>query len=232
MPVMTTHVLITGHSRGLGAALYHHAQELGLKVLGISSHEVDLANPQAIEQFLSSKRLESFFAGASQALLVNNAGRLLPVGMTGQLKTQDILSSITVNVGAVLAMTNAFISATQVCADRRIAQISSGAARSPYAGWSIYCASKSALDHHARCLALEGHAALRIESLAPGIIDTDMQRQVRATTIEQFPMRPKFDQLKAEGALASPQNVAQKIWGHILSDRFGQEACTDLRQLS
>jgi benzil reductase ((S)-benzoin forming) len=208
------------------------ANTQGLKTMGISSREVDLADPLAIENFLAAKPLESFFAGASQALLINNAGRLLPVGMTGQLNTQEILHSITVNVGAVLALTNAFVAATQGCADRRIAQISSGAARSPYAGWSIYCASKSALDHHARCLALEGHTGLRIESLAPGIIDTDMQSQVRATTIEQFPMRPKFDKLKSDGALASPASVAKKILEHLQSDGFGQHLCSDLRQLS
>jgi benzil reductase ((S)-benzoin forming) len=232
MPVMTTHVLITGHSRGLGAALYTHAHDQGMKVMGISSREVNFADPKAVDQFLETKELESFFAGASQALLINNAGRLLPVGMTGQLGTQDILSSIAVNVGAALAIANAFVAATQGCADRRIAQISSGAARSPYAGWSIYCASKAALDQHARCVAMEGHTGLRIESVAPGIIDTDMQGQVRATTVEQFPMRPKFDKLKAEGALASPASVAEKLLAHLQNNAFGQQTCTDLRQLS
>ncbi len=228
---MTAHVLLTGHSRGLGAALYRLARDQGHTVYGISSQQLDLSNTQAVQKFLQDDNLVSFFAGAEQAILINNAGRLLPVGMNGALNSQEILNAVAVNVGAALALTNAFIAATQACPDRRIAQISSGAARSPYAGWSIYCAGKAALDHHARSLALEGHNGLRIESIAPGIIDTDMQGQVRATTLEQFPMRPKFDKLKAEGALASPQSVAQKLWAHFLSEQFGQQTCTDLRQL-
>lgn len=229
---MTARVLLTGHSRGLGASIDRLCRDQGHAILGISSKELDLSDTNAIEQFLQKDELASFFAGAEQAILINNAGRLLPVGMNGTLSGREILQSVTVNVGAALALTNAFIQATQGCPDRRILQVSSGAARSPYAGWSIYCATKAALDHYARGLALEGHVGLRVESLAPGIIDTDMQGQVRATTLEAFPMRPKFDKLKAEGALASPDTVAQKLLVHLLSEQFGQQACSDLRQIS
>jgi benzil reductase ((S)-benzoin forming) len=211
--------------------LLEHANAQGMKTLGISSKELDLADSTAVEAFLHSDRLHSFFSGASQALLINNAGRLLPVGMTGQLDNGEILSTITVSIGAALAIANAFVTATERCADRRILHISSGAGRSPYAGWSIYCASKAALDHHARCVAIEGHAHLRIESLAPGIIDTGMQTLVRAASLEQFPMRPKFDKLKADGALSRPEDVAQKLFSHLQSDIFGKQTCTDLRQL-
>ncbi|MEY3982193.1 MAG: hypothetical protein RLZZ281_1062, partial [Pseudomonadota bacterium] len=58
-----------------------------------------------------------------------------------------------------------------------------------------------------------------------------MQAQVRATTLAQFPMRPKFEKLKNEGALASPSSVAEHLLGHVVGDRFGQDVCTDLRQL-
>jgi benzil reductase ((S)-benzoin forming) len=232
MPVMPAHVLLTGHSRGLGAALSRLAQEQGHQVLGLSSQELDLSNTKAVHDFLQSDQFASFFANSEKAVLINNAGRLLPVGMNGSLCSREILETVTVNVGAALALTNAFIAATQPCPDRRIVQISSGAARSPYAGWSIYCATKAALDQHAQALAMENHAGLRIESLAPGIIDTDMQGQVRATSLAQFPMRAKFDKLKAEGALASPEWVARKLLGHILSEQFGQQVCTDLRQIA
>lgn len=228
---MKAHVLITGHSRGLGAALSELLQAQGHHVMGLSSQELNLASPQAVARFVQTDQLTIFFTMASQAVLINNAGRLLPVGINGTLNSQEILDTINVNVSSALAITNAFLAATQHCKDRRIAQISSGAARSPYAGWSVYCASKAALDQHARCIALEAIPGLRIESIAPGIIDTEMQGQVRATTIEQFPMRPKFDKLKAQGALASPQSVAQKLWAHLMSERFGCETCTDLRQI-
>lgn len=229
---MTAHVLITGHSRGLGAAIYKLAKAQGHRVMGLSSQQLNLADISKVEHFLESKKLHEFFSSASQAVLINNAGRLLPVGMTGKLNTREILDTITVNVGAVIAITNAFMAATPNCTDRRVVQISSGAARSPYAGWSVYCASKAALDQYCRCLAVESHAGLKVESLAPGIIDTDMQSQVRATTDQQFPMRSKFEKLKAEGLLSSPDSVAKDLMRHVLGSQFGQQTCTDLRQLS
>jgi len=57
-----------------------------------------------------------------------------------------------------------------------------------------------------------------------------MQAQVRSATVDQFPMRPKFEKLKHEGALASPISVAERLMTHLFSDRFGQDCCTDLRQ--
>ncbi|MBU3723941.1 MAG: SDR family oxidoreductase [Burkholderiaceae bacterium] len=238
-------VLITGHSRGLGAALTAQLLGEGHRVLGISRmpalglghaprdqfHELslNLGQPSALSQFLNSSIVTDFFKNAQKSILINNAGLLGPIGAFGGLDHEQILQSITVNVGAVLALSNQFIGATLRCPDRRIVHISSGAGRSAYAGWGVYCASKAALDHHARCLTLEHPLGLRIESIAPGIIDTGMQAQIRATSLDQFPMRPKFDQLKENGALAAPEAVARKLIKHLLGDQFGTEPCTDLR---
>ena len=63
----------------------------------------------------------------------------------------------------------------------------------------------------------------RSVSLAPGVIDTDMQAQVRASDLASFPMRPKFDELKASGSLASPEDVAQRLCKHLFSDGFGKD---------
>lgn len=238
-------VLITGHSRGLGAALTLQLLSQGHRVLGISRmpagglgsaprqqfHELslDLGQPTALSQFLSASIVADFFDHAQQAILINNAGLLGPIGVFGTLADDQVLQSVTVNIGAALALSNSFLNATARCPDRRLVHVSSGAGRSAYAGWGVYCAGKAALDHHARCLAIEQHQGLRIESLAPGIIDTGMQAQIRATPLDQFPMRPKFDQLKENGALVSPDVVAKKLLQHLLGQHFGQTPCTDLR---
>lgn len=239
------HVLITGHSRGLGAAIATALLAQGHTVLGLSrtpmgsrpadqtrfsEMALDLANVDALKKFLNTDVMKNFFAASTQAVLINNAGLLHPIGPAGSLASQAIIESVTVNVAAALALSNAFIAATSGLPDRRLVQISSGAARSAYAGWNIYCATKASLDHYVRCLALESHPGLAAESLAPGVIDTDMQSQVRSATLEQFPMRRKFDDLKASGALASPESAAKQLIAHLLSPRFGQEPCTDLRQ--
>lgn len=241
-----THFLITGHSRGLGAALAHQLLAEGHAVWGISRtplteprpstghlHElcVDLSDANALEQLLKSHALTDFFAPNQQAVLINNAGLLAPIGLAGTLESEAIVRAVTVNTAAALALANTFIAVTSHVRDRRLVHISSGAARSPYAGWSVYCATKASLDHHVRCLAIEGHAGLRAESIAPGVIDTDMQRQVRSTSLDQFPMRGKFDALKSSGALASPASVASKLITHVLGAAFGEQSCTDLRQM-
>jgi NAD(P)-dependent dehydrogenase (short-subunit alcohol dehydrogenase family) len=240
-------ILITGHSRGLGAAMTSQLLAQGHHVLGLSRRalahpnpdhfdrlqeiSIDLGDPIELESLFSPGMLMDFFRDCDQAILINNAGRLLPIGQADTLVAADTLQSITANTTAPILLTTAFLAATKACRDRRILQISSGAGRSPYSGWSIYCATKAALDHFSRCVHAEGHQALRIESLAPGIIDTDMQAQVRATSLEAFPMRPKFDALKASGALARPSDSARIIIDHLMAEDFGKEVCTDLRQL-
>lgn len=240
--------ILTGHSRGLGAAIAEQLLKSGSPVMGLSrkqhstlkrnhpdhltEHCIDLSDKAQVLDFLSRPALRDFLSDASVAVLINNAGLLLPIGMNGKLSNSEIFDTVTVNVSAAIALTNQFIALTEGAKERRIIQISSGAARSPYAGWSVYCATKAALDHYTRSLLLEAPANLKAVSLAPGVIDTDMQAQVRATSLSAFPARPRFDQLKQDNALASPQAVAEKLLRFLDHPSFGEDPCTDLRQIS
>ena len=240
-------ILITGHSRGLGAALTQQLLHAGHRVIGFSRGAItsldtrladqlqeiaiNLGDPLELESLVNPAIFDDLLRGHSQVVIINNAGRLSPIGFAGRLSSVEIVQSVIANTAAPIALSNAFLHASQHCTDRRILQISSGAARSPYAGWSVYCATKAALDRFSEAIAAEQHPHLRIESLAPGIIDTDMQAQVRATSIDTIPMRPKFDQLKASGALTKPADAAKAIITHLFSDRFGKQTSTDLRQL-
>ena len=125
----------------------------------------------------------------------------------------------------------AVVQATAPATDTRIVHISSGAARNAYPGWSIYCATKAALDHHARAVALDGDRALRICSVAPGVVDTEMQAEIRGTELERFPLRERFDALKRDGQLATPEQSAQKVVDYLLSDAFGDTPTADVRDL-
>lgn len=240
--------ILTGHSRGLGASVAEQLLQAGHAVMGLSrkSHptlrqrypeqliecSIDLSQSEQVVRLLESQRFEDYLSDASVAVLINNAGLLSPIGMNGSLSNTAIFDAVSVNVAAAIALSNQFIVRTQHTPDRRIVQISSGAARSPYAGWSVYCATKAALDHYTRCLAVEAHKGLKAVSLAPGVIDTDMQAQVRATSLSAFPMRPRFDQLKQDNALAAPDAVAAKLLRFLDHPAFGEEPCTDLRQFS
>jgi NAD(P)-dependent dehydrogenase (short-subunit alcohol dehydrogenase family) len=162
-------------------------------------------------------------------LLANNAGIVQP---TGPLPTQDIdtiARAVTVNIAAALMFSAAFAVAADGARDRRILHVSSGAARNAYAGWSVYCATKAALDQHARAVTLDKTPCVRISSVAPGVIDTDMQAEVRATTDDKLPSRQRFVEMKREGRLISPDQAGRGLVDLLLSDSFGDEPVTDLR---
>lgn len=240
-----TVAIVTGISRGLGDAIAEQLLTRGVRVLGVSRHvneklatrhgdrltqtRLDLADANALEDWLRTDRLRQHLESSTTALMVNNAGVLQPIG---PLEAQDpsiVSRAVAVNVGAPLALSAAFVSATPDAADRRILHISSGAGRHAYAGWSVYCASKAALDHHARAVALDGTPGLRIASVAPGVIDTEMQAEIRATTDDLFPDRPRFIARKREGRLLSPDQAARAVVEFLLSPGFGEAPVTDLR---
>jgi len=234
----TVKAVLTGHSRGLGAAIATELAGRGIPVLALSRRQgadmqgvtqvaLDLSDMDALASWIAGGTLQAFLADADTALLVNNAGMLQPIGPLSSHDPAEVARAISLNVAAPL-MLAAALAAVDV-AERRVLHVSSGAGRNAYPGWAVYCAGKAALDQHARAAALDQTEGLRIVSLAPGVIDTDMQAQIRATDVAQFPLRDQFQALKANSALASPQDCAQKLVAFALSPRFGAAAVADLR---
>jgi NAD(P)-dependent dehydrogenase (short-subunit alcohol dehydrogenase family) len=239
--------IVTGHSRGLGAAIAEALLARGIPVLGLaragnpvlagrfpgllSEVAIDLADGKLLERWLAGGNLAKFLAGADRALLVNNAGALAPIGLTGTLDANAITHAVALNVATPLILANAFAATRIDGTERRILHISSGAARTPYAGWNIYCATKAALDHHARAVAAEGIAGLRIASVAPGVVDTDMQAEIRAVDNNRFPLRDRFVAMQAQGYLTPPEAAAGKLVDWALGDAFGCEPTADVREL-
>lgn len=234
--------LLTGHTHGLGAALAAGLLQRGVQVLalsrggapehaGLTQVALDLSDSAALAAWLAGDALRDFLAGAGQVTLINNAGTLGPVKPPGRQSAPALAQAVALNVAAPLMLTDALIAASPDAHDRRIAHVSSGAARTPYAGWSVYCATKAALDQHARAAALDAPAGCRIVSVAPGVIDTAMQAQIRATPDSDFPNRARFEALQRDGALWPPAEAAARFIDHLLSPQFGDEAVVDLRTL-
>lgn len=241
------HAIVTGHSRGLGAAIADTLLARGVRVLGVARRDnpdlaarhastltqaqVDLADPVALVQWLDGGALAAFLAGADRVVLVNNAGSLGPVGPLGTQAPEDTARAVALNVTAPLILADALVRATPMASERRILHVSSGVARRPLPGWSVYCATKAAVDHHARTVASDALPGVTIASLAPGVIDTDMQAQIRNSDVEAFPMLAHFQALKREGQLSSPQECAGRLVDYLLSDRFRNGDISDLREL-
>ena len=241
----TLKAIVTGHSRGLGAAIAEKLLASGIPVLGCARHgnpdlasrypsllqeaHLDLGASVPLAQWLEGDELGTFCRDAGTLLLINNAGTLGPIGPADTQPPNEIATAIQINVAAPLMFAGAL--SRRHSGELRILHISSGAARSPYAGWSIYCASKAALDHHARAIAADGRPNLRICSLAPGVVDTEMQAVIRATPEARFPMLKKFQRLKQDGHLTSAEDAAARIVAYLLGAQFGDSVTADLREL-
>ena len=238
--------IVTGHTKGLGAALANNLLARGVPVLGLArtgtpelgqaypglfaEAELDLADGPALADWLAGSALPDYVDGSGAVLLLNNAGMVSPVGPLDGQDPLAVLRAVALNVAAPLALSAAVVRASPD-AQRRILHISSGAGRNAYPGWSVYCATKAALDHHARAVALDGERGVRICSLAPGVIDTGMQAEIRATPEQNFPMRQRFVDLKETGALVDPDQCAEQLVDYMLGAGFGDEVVADLRTL-
>jgi benzil reductase ((S)-benzoin forming) len=236
--------IVTGHSRGFGEGIAAALLDREIPVLGIArrgnktlaatygstleEEQLDLSDATATARWLQHGTLRKFIQDASTAVLVNNAGLLQPIGPLQQQDAADAWRAVSVNVGAALALSAAFVQATERCDERRILHVSSGAGRKAYAGWSVYCATKAALDHHARAIALDRTPKLRICSLAPGVIDTEMQAEIRATSPDRFPEKERFVAMKHDGTLRSPERVGEMTVALLLGDSFGSEVISEL----
>jgi benzil reductase ((S)-benzoin forming) len=251
---MTTQLtIITGASRGMGLALAQQLAVPGHSLLCISRHanaalaqlaksqgmaltqwEVDLSDAASAAQ-----QLAAWLSGKAQdftsVTLVNNAGMIPAIAPLSDVPAKDISAALRVGVEAPMLLTSAFLRAT---ADwkmpKKVLNISSGLGRRAMASQAGYCAAKAAMDHFTRCLALEEalkpHGA-KVCSLAPGVIDTDMQVQLRAAPDSSFPDKANFVGMKQSGALTSPQDAAGRLVAYMARAEFGNEPVGDVRDL-
>lgn len=233
---------VTGASAGLGKAICLNLLERGWYVTGISRHHtIEHSRYTAVSADLSDsdQTREIEFSIPEQArfvLLIHNAGTLGEIGTVGNISGESIDAGFQVNLTAVALLTNQFMNQTQSCsAFRSIVGISSGAARNPYDGWAMYCASKAGMDMFFRVLksecVLKQDQRTAVYSIAPGIIETAMQAQIREASVDRFSAVERFRQLHAEGQLLAPELVAQLLIELIEKQDTQSEVCLDLRSL-
>jgi NAD(P)-dependent dehydrogenase (short-subunit alcohol dehydrogenase family) len=193
-----------------------------------------LAVADEVEQWLSTFDPQRF----AEAVLINNAGVIPTVGPSDGSSTIELSTALRVGLEATVVLTAAFLRATGGWrGDRRVLNISSGLGRRAMAGSALYGAVKAGMDHFSRAVALdEGHradsgrgAAARIVSLAPGVIDTDMQAQLRAADRAGFPSQEHFEAQHANGLLASAEDTARRILNYLARPDFGAEPVADIR---
>lgn len=208
---------ITGTSSGIGMALAEKALAEGHKVIGISRrHKIEHENYRHLTHDLSSHEnyhLINFDVNkdADEIILVNNAGWLGDVKPTSQMKPASVEMSYQVNLIAPSILTSLFLQHTEKNDQQRtVLNISSGAGKYAVASWSTYCASKAGIDLFTEVVKKD-HPGVRCYSIAPGVVDTEMQGEIRKATSKDFPDVERFKEYKAKGELSSPESVAEKL---------------------
>jgi benzil reductase ((S)-benzoin forming) len=219
-------VIVTGVSRGLGEALATELLARDCSVLGIgraSSARLggdryrfagcDLAQVATMRPLLAPAFEALANARPDGVCLINNAATLEPVGVLRSIDGAGIARSVAVNLAAPVALASLFCDVFDDDAvERRVINVSSGAAESPLPGESLYCIAKAGLEMLTRCLAAE-HSSRRFRAitLRPGVIDTPMQAFARSQEKERLPSVDLFKRFHADRKLVPPGVVARKV---------------------
>ncbi len=182
---------------------------------------------------LSAWLLAQNGSGYSSVTLINNAGMLPRIAPLSSIPAADLATALRVDLEAPMLLTSAFLRGTQAwSASRKVLNISSGLGRRAMASQAPYCAAKAGMDHFTRCVALE-EAGLpngaKLCSLAPGVIDTDMQVQLRSANPGDFPDIGNFIGMKDQGALSSPADAAGRVLAFLARADFGSNPIADIR---
>lgn len=249
--------ILTGASRGMGLAMARQLIAPGRVLLCLSRQSsaeltelasqrgatllqwrIDLADTLAAADRLQGWLAQLDAPSLASATLINNAGVIPPIGPLDTCPPEQLAHALRVGLEAPMQLTAAFLRATGAWVEggwrgpRKVLNISSGLGRRPMAAQAPYCAAKAGLDHFTRCSALDEaqreHGA-RLVSLAPGVIDTDMQAQLRAGDPAAFPDLQRFVELQRQGQLSSPEDAARQVLAWLQRPDFGDTPVADVR---
>ncbi len=233
-------VFVTGGSSGIGRAMIEALPFAGARVVNFarratpgSEHvAVDLADPASWPRVAAT--FESAlrdFAGA-RVVFIHAAGTLTPIRFAGEGDAAAYARNVLLNSAAPQVLGDALLRAlanTRAPAD--LLFIGSGASKSVYEGWSGYCAGKAAVDQWTRVVGAEQArrgARRRILCVAPGVVATPMQQEIRETAAADFPEVARFRALHEDGVLREPAAVARELWA-LLDRDLPNGALLDLR---
>ena len=214
--------IVTGGSRGIGRAIVERLADAGMDVSftylnnneaaqevvaacpegTVTAAKVDVCDSDGCNQFVEGV----FDRTGSIHTLVNNAGvirdQLLPI-----LEDDDLATVFDTNIHGVFRMSRAVMPFLSSQREGRIINISSVSGTKGGQGQTNYAASKGAIDAFTRSLAVEaGRRGILVNAVAPGVIETDMSKEVRQLAGEEILSKIV---LKRYGR---PADIANAVW--------------------
>lgn len=237
-------LIITGGNKGLGYGLSKEYHKNGYRVISISRNKIaklyaleqyqcDLSKSEAIEDVVNEIFSHLDEKTTKTLTLINNAGDLGNVKTIEKIAPEEISYTIRVNLIAPLILNSLFIKLSKgwEC-KKKIINISSGAAINPYESWSMYCASKAGVDMMTKVISKEQKEiknGVKIVSIYPGIVDTNMQEKVREIPKENFKSVQRFIDFYEHGELFTPKQVAKKIYQLDVNGKLKNGRILDVR---
>ena len=231
-------VIITGVSRGFGKAIAEHYLATGEKVVGIG-RSATIEHPNFRFVYcdlldLNALKLLTIELLNEPITLINNAGMIGEILRISDKKSLDLDEVLTLNVTAPTLLMQQIYSQISDKNAFTLVNISSGAANRAIPSWAGYCASKAALNMITETFALEEREkgnSPKIYAVAPGVIDTEMQAQIRATDHNNFSAVANFQRMKNEGELFTPEEAAKRLF-IMLNTEYDGSIFHDLRTVS
>ena len=229
------YIIITGASKGLGKALAEELTNVNTTLILISRDRKALEELNGLIEKKGSKaylyifdlyyydQLEKLMDDivtsiikepCNSIIFINNASIINPIDRFDRLAPKDIQSNLNINCISPILLINYFLSKTSYLnVERRIINISSGAINNSICGWALYSASKSAVHSIIETLSKENHNShlLKVVSFDPGVMDTNMQKNIRSVTEDQFPDIETFKGFYRNNELRSTKDVASII---------------------
>jgi benzil reductase ((S)-benzoin forming) len=237
-------LIITGGNKGLGYGLAKEYHKNGYRVISIArtkieklyaleQYQCDLSNSETIESVVNEIFSHLDKNTTKVLTLINNAGDLGTVNTLEHISPDDISYTIKVNLIAPLILSSLFIKLSKgwQC-KKKIINISSGAAINPYQSWSLYCASKAGVDMMTKVISKEQKQlknGVKVVSIYPGIVDTEMQEKARNTPKEKFKSVQRFIDFYEHGDLLTPKQVAEKIYRLEIKGKLKNGRILDVR---
>jgi NAD(P)-dependent dehydrogenase (short-subunit alcohol dehydrogenase family) len=214
--------ILTGGSKGLGKELLTALEIEGWLVYEISrsgsstnSINCDLGKIPDVNLVIHELRDKLKKIIISEALLICNAGQLNPILRVSYLTQDELCHSVNLNILSHTIIINWFTKQFRIAEIKKtIINISSGAATKGYAGWSLYCMGKAAIENYTHAIYEEEKTEenpFRVFSVNPCVMDTQMQEDIRNSEDSQFPQKARFVKFKTESQLLSPKIVANSI---------------------
>lgn len=207
---------LIGVSRTTNDTLIDYAKELGVTYYPMNEDLQHLVN---LEELSSTFEEKINHYQPETIYLVNNAAMVNPVHQASKLQSQELTNHINLNLTAPMIITNALIeTATKNNARLVCMTVSSGAADRPIYGWSAYCSSKAGINMYIRTVALEQehlHSPHKIVAFNPGVMDTEMQQEIRKHSEEEFIDVEQFKDYKNKDMLRTSDEVAEVLYKTI-----------------